>query len=64
MSLGHINPSILGLGSWIDGMVHANNPVDHHEGGGHHRADEVSNLGGVPQPPLVPQARLPLFPGR
>ena len=50
--------------SGIDGMVHANNPVDQHKGGSHCRADQVGNLGCIPQPPLVPQAGLLFLPAK
>ena len=43
-------------------MVHANDPVDNHEKGGHYGADEVGNLGRLPQAPLVPKAGLLLLP--
>ena len=45
-------------------MVHADNPVDDHKGGGHDGADEVGHLGGLPQPPLVPQAGLLFLPSK
>ena len=50
----------IGLG--VDGVVHANDPVDNHEGRGHYGTDQMGNLGGTPQAPLVHQAGLLLLP--